>query len=143
VGALADGQYCSQPGVEAPTVEGIAAALSDRVAAAEPVYAPAGIFNLDHKLVRDAVLSVRPDSTLYADIPYALHPDTGGFELPPELSQDAWQRREVRLDEALVAAKVESARCYATQLVQLTSFYGAYLDEGGLGLEVYWETGSR
>jgi hypothetical protein len=136
---FADSQYCGQPGVETPTVESIAAGVRDLVAAAEAVYAPAGIFNLDHKLVRDALLSASPDATLYADIPCALHPDMGGFELPPELSWDGRERREVRLDAELVAAKIESANCYTTQLEQLTSFYGPYLDEGGLGLEVYWD----
>jgi len=140
---FADSQYCGQPGVETPTVVGIAAGLRDLVDAADAVYAPAGIFNLDHKLVRDAVLSVGPDATLFADIPYALHPDMGGFELPPELSPAGRQRREVRLDAALVAAKIESARCYTTQLEQLTAFYGPYLDVAGLGLEVYWDAGSR
>ena len=98
----------------------------------------AGIFNLDHKLVRDAVLSVDPEATLYADIPYALHPDMGGFELPPELSPARRQRHEVRLVAELVAAKIESALCYATQLAQLTSMYGPSLDEAGLSREVFW-----
>ncbi len=135
---FADSQYCGQPGVETPTVEGIAAGLRDLVGAAEAVYAPAGIFNLDHKLVRDAVLSVEAEATLYADIPYALHPDMGGFELPPELSPARRQRHEVRLVAELVAAKIESALCYATQLAQLTSMYGPYLDEAGLSREVFW-----
>ena len=137
---FADSQYCGQPGVETPTVEGIAAALRDLVGAAEAVYAPAGIFNLDHELVRDAVLSVAPDATLYADIPYALHPDMGGFELPPELSRAGRKRGEVRLDAELVAEKIASARCYTTQLDQLIAFYGPYLDEAGLGREVYWKS---
>ena len=134
-----DSQYCGQPGVETPTVEGIAAGLRDLVAAAEAVHAPAGIFNLDHKLVRDAVLAVRPDATLYADIPYTLHPDMGGFELPPELAAAGRERREVRLDAALVAEKIASARCYTTQLDQLTASYGPYLDEAGVGREVFWD----
>ena len=140
---FADSQYCGQPGVETPTGQAVAAAVRPLVEQATAVYAPAGIFNLDHKLVRDAVLSVRPDAALYGDIPYALHPDMGGFELPPELSRAGRQRREVRLDAELVAAKIASAHCYTTQLDQLTAFYGPYLDQAGLGLEVYWDAGSR
>ena len=136
---FADSQYCGQAGVETPTVERIAPELAPLLDGAEIVYAPAGIFNLDHKLVRDAVLTVRQDATLYADIPYALHPEMGGFELPPELSPESRRRSEMRLDPELLAAKIASAHCYATQLAQLTSFYGPYLDEAGLGREVYWE----
>jgi hypothetical protein len=136
---FADSQYCWHAGVETPTVEGIAEGLVALVEGGAAVYAPAGIFSPDHKLVRDAVLVVWPDATLYADIPYALHPDMGGLELPPEVSSNGRRKREVRLDAALVNAKIDSAHCYTTQLEQLTSFYGPYLDEVGLGLEVYWD----
>lgn len=134
---FADSQYVGLDGVSTPTVEAIAEALRPFVARAEAVFAPAGIFNLDHKLVRDAVLSVSPGAVLYADLPYALHPDMGGFALPPEVATGRI-RRDEWLSAALLAEKIDSFHCYETQLDQLLSFYGPFDDEDGLGLEVYW-----
>src|SRR3954462_6777516 len=55
---------------EGPSVGELAYGLEPHLVG--PVYAPAGIGNDQHALVRDAVLAVRPDATLYVDLPYAL-----------------------------------------------------------------------
>ena len=86
---LLDSQYAELP----PAAE-IAAALAPILEASDRVLGPAGILNVDHKAVRDAVLLARPDAVLYADLPYALHPDHGGFALPEELVRP--QRRAGR-----------------------------------------------
>ena len=59
-----DKQYWNPHG---PSIEELAAGLEPRLVG--PVYAPAGIGNHQHALVRDAVLAVRPDAVLYADLP--------------------------------------------------------------------------
>jgi hypothetical protein len=129
---LLDSQYAELPG----TAE-IADPLAPILEPAERVLAPAGIKNVDHKAVRDAVLSIRPNAVLYADLPYALHPDYGGFELPPELGRRA-ALVEHCLDEAAVAEKLEAVRRYRTQLEQLVSHFGDFLNPAGLGHEVIW-----
>lgn len=129
---LLDSQYAELP----PRAE-IAARLAPLVETAERVLAPAGIRNLDHKVVRDAVLGLRADAILYADLPYALHPDYGGFALPPELDHDGELVEHV-LDEIIVAEKLAAVACYRTQLAHLESLYGAFVDEAGLGREVTW-----
>jgi LmbE family N-acetylglucosaminyl deacetylase len=131
-----DGQYWGLDKLLPPTADELADALRPFLRDAE-VFAPAGIHNPDHKLVRDAVLAVRPEATLYADLPYALHPDLGGFELPPEVPART-ERRELRLDERSAAAKVEACLRYSTQLRQLTDFFGNFINSDALGLEVVW-----
>jgi hypothetical protein len=130
-------QYWSLDDLAPPTGEELADALRPFLRGADEVFAPAGIHNPDHKLVRDAVLAVRPEATLYADLPYALHPDLGGFEPPADAPTRA-QRQDRRLGERPTTAKVDACLCYSTQLRQLTDFFGDFLDPGGLGLEVYW-----
>ena len=85
------------------------------------------------------MLAVRPDSVLYTDLPYALRADMGGFELPAEVSSHQRQRREELLDPALAAMKVESSRCYASQLRQLVAIFGEFVNANDLGREVFWE----
>ena len=96
---------------------------------------PAGILNVDHKAVRDAVLLARPDAVLYADLPYALHPDHGGFALPEEIADRDAERIEVRLTEAELTEKLAAVRRYPTQLDQLVAAFGDFLGPAGLGRE--------
>ncbi len=86
------------------------------------VYVPAGIGNDQHALVRDAVLSVRSDVVLYADLPYALRHGFGNG-------------RDVVLDEAAVAEKLAASRCYVTQLTQLVDYFGDFLTADAIGRE--------
>jgi hypothetical protein len=134
-----EGQQWGQAGLAQPTVEELTAKLRLYLSDADFVHAPAGIGNPEHKLIRDAVLAARADATLYADLPYALHPDTGGFALPPEVPSEGRQRRDVHLDPADAAAKVEACRCYETQLAQLIEIYGRFLSPVALGREVFWD----
>ncbi len=113
-----DKQYWNPHG---PSIEELAAGLEPRLVG--PVYAPAGIGNDQHALVRDAVLAVRPDAVLYADLPYALR---HGFGEPG---------RDVELDDALVAEKLAASRCYATQLDQLVADFGDFLTTDALRRE--------
>lgn len=127
-----DSQYAQLPEPAA-----IATLLEPYVASARQVLAPAGIWNLDHKVVRDAVLAVRADAVLYADLPYALHPDSGGFALPAEVEGDRTAVEYV-LDEETIAEKLEAVSRYRTQLDQLVLAFGDFLDQTGLGREVTW-----
>lgn len=113
-----DKQYWSPSG---PTVAELAAGLEPHLLGT--VYAPAGIGNDQHALVRDAVLAVRPDAVLYADLPYALK---HGFGEPG---------RDVELDKATVAEKIAASRCYATQLDQLVADFGDFLTAAALRRE--------
>lgn len=133
-----EGQHWGLAGMRQPTLEELAEGVRQQVEDASVVYAPAGIWNAEHKLVRDAVLAVRPDAVLYADLPYALRADMGGFELPAEVSSHERQRREELLDPAHAAMKVESSRCYASQLRQVAIF-GDFLNVNDLSREVFWE----
>ena len=132
---LLDSQYADVP----PASE-LAAILAPILEPAARVLGPAGIGNRDHKVVRDAVLLARPDAVLYADLPYALHHDHGGFALPDEIGDRDAERMELELDEAVLAEKVAAVRCYRTQLDQLIAHYGDFLDAAGLGREVLWHT---
>src|SRR5262249_48296225 len=134
-----DSQYWTEDGIEPPTALRIADVLRPHVDDADKVYVPAGIHNADHKLVRDATLTVRPDATFYGDLPYALHPDLGGFHLPLDANRPDRVRRDVQLDEHSAAAKVEACRRYSTQLRQLTETFGRFVNAVDLGLEVFWE----
>ena len=129
---LLDSQYA-----ELPETAAIATRLAPFVGPAERVLAPAGIRNLDHKAVRDAVLSLRDDAILYADLPYALHPDYGRFELPAELGPRGEMVEHV-LDESTVAEKLDAVSRYRTQVDQLTSHFGDVLNRADLGREVTW-----
>src|SRR5215213_10264116 len=52
--------------------EPVAEALGEHVDGADEVYAPLGfLFSGDHELVRDAVLGLRGNTRLYADLPHA------------------------------------------------------------------------
>jgi hypothetical protein len=106
-----DAQYVGLGGIAAPTPSELCTGLAAHLEAAETVFAPAGIRNPEHKLVRDAVLTARSDSSLYADLPYALHPEMGGFRLPAELDPEDWVLREEALPAAAAADKVDSSRC--------------------------------
>jgi hypothetical protein len=133
---LLDSQYAELP----PAVE-IAAVLAPILEPADRVLGPAGILNVDHKAVRDAVLLARPDAVLYADIPYALLPDGGGFALPEGIVDRDSGRVEVRLTEVELKEKVAAVRCYPTQLDPLVAVFGYFLGPAGLGREVLWEPG--
>jgi LmbE family N-acetylglucosaminyl deacetylase len=151
---FADREYVALGVALPPTVEAVAASLSEHLTGAPVVFAPAAVSTnsgnplrrlrrlrgSDHRLVRDAVLAVRPDATLYADLPYALSPDRG-FALPRELDRASRRKCRRELDPTLVAAKLESVRCYATQLDQLVGLFGDFVKPECLGLEVWWEAG--
>jgi hypothetical protein len=113
-----DKQYWNGSG---PSVGEVASGLEPHLAG--PVYAPAGIGNDQHALVRDAALAVRPDAILYVDLPYAL---IHGWGEPG---------RDVELDDALLAEKLAASRCYATQLDQLIDGFGDFLTADALRRE--------
>ena len=130
---LLDSQYA-----DVPRPAEIGAIVAPLLEPADRVLAPAGIRNRDHTVVRDAVLHVRPDAVLYADLPYALHPEYGGFALPLEVADRETEQVEVRLAGTELAAKLAAVRCYRTQVDQLVGFFGDFLDATGLGREVLW-----
>jgi LmbE family N-acetylglucosaminyl deacetylase len=144
-----DSQYTGNGGLEPPTVASVAEGLRPLLADAEFVYAPSALSARtlrrlrprapsDHRLVRDAVLAVRSDAVLYADLPYARHPTRGGFRLPRELSGVARRRHVVRLGVAAIAEKLRAVERYESQLAQLRAAFGEFIDEKNLGTEVYW-----
>src|SRR5919198_411001 len=95
---LLDGQY--RRNGEALELEH---SLAGHLADADSVYAPAGIgWPADHALVRSAVLGLRPDARLYADLPhanmYGWPQWVTGEPGRPELDVDALWR--ARLEEA-------------------------------------------
>jgi LmbE family N-acetylglucosaminyl deacetylase len=125
---LLDEQY-RRNGASPPVAE----ALAEHVSGAGEVYAPLGFFfSGDHELVREAVLGLRADTRLYADLPHA-----GFWGLPTwvngrrgELDVDAaWRQRiaETGLDPSALTAsvhaldddayerKLAAVRCYDTQ----------------------------
>jgi len=115
-------------------------ALTARIAAdlapllaTHAVYAPAGIGHPEHAVVRDAVLSVRPDATLYSDLPYAAHGATGLQETHPV-------RRRAVLGARELHRKTLAVRCYASQLELLRALFGPVLTRAMLGSETYWTT---
>jgi LmbE family N-acetylglucosaminyl deacetylase len=149
---FADREYVALGVSTPPTVQAVSGSLRDYLADATVVFAPAAVSTnsanplrrlrrrrrSDHRLVRDAVLTLRPDATLYADLPYALSPDRG-FVLPRELDRTARRERRCELEATLLAEKLEAVRCYATQLDQLVDVFGDFVDEKSLKLEVFWE----
>ena len=129
---LLDDQYRTNGSV--PDLE---TCLGDRLRNAGRVYAPAGLLigpMTDHALVRNAVLRLRDDVHLYADLPHAAL-----FGLPewvtgvaPELDVDAYwswlfeaagvepsRPRVHALDESDYARKLEAVKRYRTQLPAL------------------------
>jgi LmbE family N-acetylglucosaminyl deacetylase len=151
-----DREYVALGVCPRPTLETLKAGLDGYLTRATVVFAPAAVSTnsanplrrlrrrgrSDHRLVRDAVLALRPDATLYADLPYALSPDRGSV-LPRELDRAGRAERRYELDATLVAEKLESVRCYATQLDQLVGLFGDFVVEDSLKLEVFWESESR
>ena len=115
-----------------PTGEDVAAALAVHLDGPGWVYAPSGIGgHRDHLRIRDAVLELRPDATLYADLPYAL---AHGFEPP----LPGYEPEEVVLDSTAAVAKVAALAAYTTQLPVLNEDYGSLLDARLLGREVLY-----
>jgi hypothetical protein len=106
---------------------------------ADVLYVPAGVFlkgsHVEHTLVRDAALTVRPDARLYADQPYCLF--RGDVELPEELAGGRTHQR-VELDGAARERKAESIRCYAGELDKLEAFFGPCADPDVLREEAFW-----
>jgi LmbE family N-acetylglucosaminyl deacetylase len=145
-----DAQYARSGAVKAPSLDSVVRALGQHLRGASTVYAPSALSartlgllrrlrrrRSDHRLIRDAVLSVRPDAVLYADLPYARHP-AGGFDLPAELVEQERRQYVTRLEGALLEEKLEASACYASQLPQLRRIFGDFLDDAMLGTEVYW-----
>jgi LmbE family N-acetylglucosaminyl deacetylase len=142
-----------------PSLRAIDGALTEAVAHASRIYAPAvlGTRHPDHARVRAYALACHAagiPTELYADLPYAVvygwpHWVTGDPP-DPHLDVDAYwgerppgEPRVVTLDEARAAAKLEAMRAYATQFPSL--------DRGAIGLlsnpkvhrfEVFWPCGS-
>lgn len=113
-----------------PDGEDVGAALEPHLAEARWVLAPAAIGgHNDHLRVRDAVLALRPDALLWADLPYALR---HGFE-PPLPGYEADERP---LSPGEVAAKAAAVACHATQVPLLEAEYGPLLAGGALAREV-------
>ncbi len=147
-----DVQYVAMGAAPATAARELEAALRDLIKDDQTVLAPSALSAMrrlhwlrprrysDHRFVRDAVLAVRPNATLYADLPYALNPRTGGFKLPRDINRSGYLERRRELDAELVADKVESVRCYSTQLDQLIATFGDFVNPEGMGLEVYWES---
>jgi LmbE family N-acetylglucosaminyl deacetylase len=127
---LADAQYVEAGLLSAPDEGIMTALLRPIVEAADEVYAPAALDNEDHVRVRDAVLAVRPDATLYADLPYALR---CGFDRP-----GTRRAVDVTLADDVVQAKLDSVRAYATQLPRLQQDFGDFVTEAALGRERFW-----
>lgn len=132
---LADEQYAAAGLLPEPTPAALSDALRPLVAAGD-LLAPAGIGNRDHQRVRDAALAVRPDSVLYADLPYALR---DGWELPLELPSR--EPHDVMLEAVTLAAKLAAFRRYETQVSQLVADFGDFVTEDGLGRERTWRPG--
>jgi LmbE family N-acetylglucosaminyl deacetylase len=147
---LPDAQYVNAGIAERPSLESLSASLREKLAGVTTVLAPCALSakrpfdrfrprrHSDHRFVRDAALAARPDATLYADLPYALHPGTGGYALPGDVDGSNRDERRVTLEPDLVAEKIAAVRCYATQIRQLEESFGDFLTPAGLGLEVYW-----
>ena len=147
-----DVQYVTMGAVEPTAADALQRALREQVGEATTVLAPSALSAMrrphwlrgrrysDHRFVRDAVLAVRPDATLYADLPYALNPRSGGFALPRDVDSRGYTEQRRQLEDGLVADKIASVRCYTTQLEQLRATFGDFVNAAGLGLEVYWES---
>ncbi len=148
---LGDRQYVALGSMPANTETSVAAELRGHIGGAPLVLAPSALSsssrnpikrhrrrrNSDHRLVREAVLAVRPDAALYADLPYALTADRG-FVLPSDLDRRHRREHRVQLDPELLADKLESVRCYTTQIPPLAEVFGDFLRPEALGLEVWW-----
>jgi hypothetical protein len=140
---FADGQYVAAQMLPAPASEDVQATLTRFMSDASEVYAPAGIGNAEHAFVRDVVLAVRPDAILYADLPYALKPEHGGFTLPRGLDASGRFSVDISLAASAVDAKLESVCAYTSQLAQLMEDFGDFLNMEGLGRERFWQLGAR
>jgi hypothetical protein len=146
-----DRQYVAL-GMPKPSPADVAEALRPYLEAADEVLAPSALSTnsrnalrrlrrrrgSDHRLIRDAVLRVRPDAVLYAELPYALSEDRG-FTLPPDVRRPRRRQREYLLPPELLAEKIDSVRCYGTQLDPLIAIFGDFLAADQLGREVLWE----
>ncbi|MCW2977100.1 MAG: LmbE-like protein [Actinomycetia bacterium] len=112
-------------------------AMAEHLAAADVVYAPAGIglrhVNKEHGGVRDAVLALRPDARLYADQPYC------GFRPDTQLASDR-AREVVALGAQQRERKVRAIRCYAGELPKLErpESFGPFARPDQLEYEVFW-----
>jgi len=135
---FAEAQHVATGAVAEPARDELCAALEPFVGPAATVYAPAGIGHPEHERTRDAVLSLRPDAVLYADLPYALRADTG-FRLPAGVAAAGSRTRCDRLLDARAAgAKIEACRRYASQLHGLTALHGDFVATARLAREVAW-----
>jgi LmbE family N-acetylglucosaminyl deacetylase len=116
----------------------IASTLAPLMSGAARVYGPAGIGHPEHVQVRDAVLSVRPAATLYADLPYAAAGAIASLELPRPLRTTHSVRTATVLRPGEWRRKRDAVRCYTSQLELLEQAFGPFLTPGTLGTEVYW-----
>jgi hypothetical protein len=146
-----DRQYVAL-GMPKPSHADVAEGLRPYLEGADEVLAPAALSTnsrnplrrlrrrrgSDHRLIRDVALQLRPDATLYAELPYALSEDRG-FTLPYDVRRPPRRQREHRLAPELLADKIASVRCYSTQLGPLAAIFGDFLTGDRLGREVLWE----
>jgi LmbE family N-acetylglucosaminyl deacetylase len=114
-------------------------AIRAHVDRADLVYAPAGIglehANKEHGIVRDAVLTARPDARLYADQPYCqFRPDS---QLPAPLA-DGRRPTPVVLSREQRLRKIDALRCYAGELPKLERAFTPFLSESRLAYELFW-----
>jgi LmbE family N-acetylglucosaminyl deacetylase len=83
--------------------------LAEAVARAELVLGPYGVGDhVDHHVVREALLAVRPDALLWEDWPYLDRPHVGRPATEPA--------RRVTLDAAACTARTAACAAYASQL---------------------------
>lgn len=133
---LLEGQHTDAIHVPPASPDAICRALAPHVDDADFVYAPVGLGHPEHLLVRDAVLTLRPDATLYADLPHALQVDPA-FELMNALTS-ARQESERLLSLSSHARKLDACHCYRTQLEPLAALYGPLTTNSALRTEVLW-----
>ena len=130
-------------GSQPPSLNVLVDALRAEVEGARVVYAPAGIGNTQHSLVRDATIAIREDISLYADIPYVLGVAAEDLELPPSLINRPHRRRDEILRGERAALKVRATLCYTTQIAALESAFGPFVRSERYVREVIWDLETR
>ncbi|HEV2592443.1 MAG TPA: hypothetical protein VGU02_11175 [Gaiellaceae bacterium] len=133
---LLEAQYTDAMNIPPTSPDAICRALAVHLRNADSVYAPMGLGHPEHMIVRDAVLTLRPDATLYADLPFAFAVDPE-VELVNDLTS-ARQRSERLLSLSNHARKLDACDCYRSQLDGLTALHGSFRTTAGLRTEVLW-----
>ena len=132
------GQYVTGHRKRESLIERIAMALQSHCRGPVDVYAPAGIGHPEHADVRDAALRVRPDATLYADLPYAARARARPVALPRAVAWTGRSKRDAALSRSAFRLKLRAVKCYASQIRTIELAFPGLLTEQMLGKEVYW-----